>query len=91
MLSEEEKELLIRIDERTSVLAVNVEHLNKKVDLQLDKITTHQEDQDNGIEAALLLATSNQTSLKWVKGTLGTISTIILAIIGFFIQHLPRG
>ena len=85
------EELLIRIDERTTTLVDKVELLNKKVDEQLEKIAERQEDQNDGIEAALLLATSNQTSIKWVKGILGTIGTIILAMVGFFLQHLPRG
>ena len=86
------EELLIRIDERTRFLTDNLKTLTKDVCKGLDEIKDHQEAQNSGIEAALVLATSNQTSLKWVKWIVGILITAFIGLVSFFvrlIQNLP--
>ena len=80
--------LLIRIDERTTFLARDLKTLDSTMNKKLDVIREQQESQNNSIEAALILATSNQTSIKWVKVIAGGLSTAVLGLLGFFIKHI---
>ena len=88
MDEETREELLIRIDERTRFLTDNLKILTKDVCKGLDEIKEHQEAQNSGIEAALVLATSNQTSLKWVKWIVGILVTVFIGLVTFFIHLL---
>ena len=92
MDEKEREEVLIRIDERTRFLAENLKTFTKNVCKGLDEIKEHQKAQNSGIEAALVLATSNQTSLKWVKWIIGILVTAFIGLVSFFvrlIQNLP--
>ena len=80
--------LLVRIDERTTFLAKDIKDFDLLLNQKLDVIREQQETQNGAIEAALILATSNQTSIKWIRLFAGGISTAMLAFTGFFIKHL---
>ena len=88
MDEKEREELLIRIDERTRFLAENLKTLTKDVCKGLDEIKEHQEAQNSGIETALILATSNQNSLKWVKWIIGIFIAAFIGLVSFFIRLL---
>ena len=88
MDEKEREELLIRIDERTQFLSDNLKTLTKDVCKGLDEIKEHQEAQNSGIEAALVLATSNQNSLKWVKWIIGIFIAAFIGFVSFFIRLL---
>jgi len=90
MDEKDQEDLLIRIDERTTFLARDLKNLDQKMNDKLDTIREQQETQNKAIETALILAASNQTSIKWIKIIAGMVSTSILGLLGFFIRHITN-
>jgi len=88
MDEKDREDLLIRIDERTTFLSRDLKNLASAMNTKLDVIREQQETQNDSIEAALILATTNQTSIKWIKVIAGSISAALLSLIGFFIKYI---